>query len=321
MGCSGSSQVKNVENPEGENKEDILQSAPPNAFSSDAGKILAERVDRGEKFLEGLLKFLQTRVELESFYVKKLEEWENTQKNNMSRQEGANKELIDLFKALTKEAEAQRVEHEKVVQRLNSEITDLKQWKSEMYQKKGVFSNGTKQGEEIQKALENAKAPWQKSVHQAILLRENYYSLCREVIECEASALAETAKHSKDSQQVKALQLKTASKTEERDQAESDYKNFLEKLPEQFPDVQTAIVEVLEKLKEIEKRRIDQVKLVCERYIKAVDTTDISSMETTINGIQQLIKDTELNGQLSTLIEDATSNKPDIPQFESFNPK
>ena len=34
----------------------------------------------------------------ESFYVKKLEEWENTQKNNMSRQEGANKELIDLFK-------------------------------------------------------------------------------------------------------------------------------------------------------------------------------------------------------------------------------
>ena len=44
-----------------------------------------------------------------------------------------------------------------------------------MYQKKGVFSNGTKQGEEIQKALENAKAPWQKSVHQAILLRENYY--------------------------------------------------------------------------------------------------------------------------------------------------
>ena len=44
-----------------------------------------------------------------------------------------------------------------------------------MYQKKGVFSNGTKQGEEIQKALENAKAPWQKSVHQAVLLRESYY--------------------------------------------------------------------------------------------------------------------------------------------------
>lgn len=76
---------------------------------------------------------------------------------------------------MTKEAEAQRVEHEKVVQRLNSEITALKEWKSEMYQKKSVFSNGTKQGEEIQKALENAKAPWQKSVHQAILLRENYY--------------------------------------------------------------------------------------------------------------------------------------------------
>ena len=90
----------------------------------------------------------------------------------------------------------------------------------------------------------------------------NYdFSLCREVIECEASALAETAKHSKDSQQVKALQNKTASKTEERDQAESDYKSFLEKLPEQFPDVQTAIVEVLEKLKGIEKRRIDQVKV------------------------------------------------------------
>ena len=74
----------------------------------------------------------------------------------------------------------------------------------------------------------------------------NYdFSLCREVIECEASA----------------LQNKTASKTEERDQAESDYKSFLEKLPEQFPDVQTAIVEVLEKLKGIEKRRIDQVKV------------------------------------------------------------
>ena len=61
--------------------------------------------------------------------------------------------------------------------RLNSEINALKAWKAEMYQKKGVFAAGTKQGEEIQKALENAQAPWQKAVAQARQLRENYYRL------------------------------------------------------------------------------------------------------------------------------------------------
>ena len=42
--------------------------------------------------------------------------------------------------------------------------------------------------------------------------------------------------------------------------------------------------------------------MVCDRYIKAVNTTDVSAMSKTISDIQQLITDAELTGQLRLVI-------------------
>ena len=66
--CSSSS--KNVVEPTEASTEQ--NTTVPSAFSQDAPKAFAQKIDNGEKFLEGLLRFLQTRAELEANYVKKL---------------------------------------------------------------------------------------------------------------------------------------------------------------------------------------------------------------------------------------------------------
>jgi len=154
-------------------------------------------VDNGEKFLEGLIKFLQTRAEIEANYAKRLSEWKSTWDGNLEKQIGTNPQIVEAFRGLknlillfdgtssfrkfiimlglTAEAEAQSRIHQDVNGRLNINIDAVNTWRQKNYTKKGLLSSGTKEGEEIQHMLEAAQKPWAEATQKARILRDEYH--------------------------------------------------------------------------------------------------------------------------------------------------
>ena len=69
-----------------------------NPYHPNASKQIAQRVDNAEKFVDGLIKFLNTRAEIEADYAKRLKSWENQWNSNMAKHPGTNEELAKVFR-------------------------------------------------------------------------------------------------------------------------------------------------------------------------------------------------------------------------------
>jgi len=290
----------------------------PSAFSQDVPKAFAQRIDNGEKFLEGLLRFLQTRAELEASYVKKLREWQTNWDGNITKQTGTNPELVKAFRGLTMEAKAQADVHDGVNEKLLANISAIKEWREENYTKKGTFSSGTKEAEEIRILFENAQKPWQDALAKCRRLRDDYYRCCREEIQAEASALAETANSSKDSVKVQNLQKVAEMKKLDKTAAKERYKSELATLPRQFPEAERLLKEVLAKIKSLEEQRLQYIKKIWVNYLAAVDTSNVADLAQSYRQIQRELDDIDLGSDLRSLEHDSMEEKPDIPVFEDF---
>ena len=89
--------IQGVDEPTVENAQSQQHAS---AYSSAGAKSIAKQVDNGEKFADGLIKFLQSRAEIEAAYAKRLKDWEATWNNNLTRQVGTNPQMIEAFKGI-----------------------------------------------------------------------------------------------------------------------------------------------------------------------------------------------------------------------------
>ena len=82
---------------------------------------------------------------------------------------------METFASITTEAEVQSNIHAECSQRLQVNIDAVIAWKEQNFTKKGSFSSGTKEAEEMQKQFETFLKPWNDATANAKKLRDNYH--------------------------------------------------------------------------------------------------------------------------------------------------
>jgi hypothetical protein len=324
MGCNNS-KVEDVEDPKAKSTKKAPEPEKPkelNPYSANASKQLATRVDNAEKFIDGLIKFLNQRAEIEGDYARRLKSWEGQWNTNMAKHPGTNEELASVFRALTTEADAQASVHKKRQASLQTNSAKVTEWKALNYHSKGLLSSGTKEGEELEKMLQEATGPWNASLQNVMRLKNEFHELSKKAILADAEVTAGTAKYGADSKQMANLKHTKANTETARDAKEDEYVAALGQLPVLHPEVCEKVKIAIEKLRALEIKRLEFVKSIWTEYMNSIafTTSDANTLNETYDTITHMISKAEINKEIDELTAKANKINPKIPEKEEFSP-
>lgn len=240
----------------------------------------------------------------------------------MAKHPGTNEELASVFRALTTEADAQASVHKKRQASLQTNSAKVTEWKALNYHSKGLLSSGTKEGEELEKMLQEATGPWNASLQNVMRLKNEFHEFSKKAILADAEVTAGTAKYGADSKQMANLKHTKANTETARDAKEDEYVAALGQLPVLHPEVCEKVKIAIEKLRALEIKRLEFVKSIWTEYMNSIafTTSDANTLNETYDTITHMISKAEINKEIDELTAKANKINPKIPEKEEFSP-
>jgi len=277
-------------------------------FEVNGYKNCLKRLENGDKIIEQLIAFLESRAEVEDIYAKRLHEWDEKMKLKIVPKcdQFAQSVLLEI----TPEANINYELHKEARERLRSDIEALKTWRKTNYPKKTF--GGLKETENLEKQFKEVTSPYVKALHDVELTKKRYHEALNRLTLAQAKVDTDSANEQ--------LIAESRAAQSALDLAKIEYENTINAIANIYPTYEDKMRQLFNQIQDIEKKRMNYIKEIARRYVTAVNLTETDNLEKEYERVKAKIENFSPDELLAKETEILLSLNDKLPVMEEIKP-